>query len=380
MADTTTTTTYAPYATPSDVEVILNIDEPTPQLGFGNMCILNPVDDITKFTPTAKKLDGLLMTKTDTATGAVYAEYSSYDAVRVDFPDVAPTTGTEKVLNPVAKKANTYFAQENASDRVAVLTFPKDKVYDSLEAFWFQNFYFMVLPTFDHDLAVTISNICESNKNKFLFLQQPDTTQYDNFSGAGYTVLLVHPVDEDMDAAFIGACASLTVGSITWKFKKLQGITPEIHTSNELHSINYAHAITYMSVGGQEETTEGTTADGDYIDSIHGDIWIKITLQRNLQRTLQNTPKVSYDATGIALLRAQVNDTLETAYKQGIILEDEAKKRGDYSVTATPRSEQSVKDLSDRHYGGISFTYHRSGAIHSVTVHGTVQSDTITNS
>ena len=72
-----------------------------------------------------------------------------------------------------------------------------------------------------------------------------------------------------------------------------------------------------------------------------------------------------------------VTQVLEEAYEQGIILTDPITGKADYSVDTTSRDEQSQQDISDRHYGGLSFTYHVSGAIHTVTVNGQVQSDTI---
>lgn len=180
-----------------------------------------------------------------------------------------------------------------------------------------------------------------------------------------------------MDAALVGANATLTVGSITWKFKELVGITPELLTSNELSGINRCKAIAYVEVNNRGETSEGWTLSGEYIDVLHGILWVKTNVQGKLENFLQENGKVPYEQRGITQLSGVVTQVLEEAYEQGIILTDPITGKGDYSVDTTSRDEQSQQYISDRHYGGLSFTYHVSGAIHTVTVNGQVQSDTI---
>ena len=109
---------------------------------------------------------------------------------------------------------------------------------------------------------------------------------------------------------------------------------------------------------------------GEYIDVIHGIIWVNTNMEDKLERFLQKNGKVSYDQVGITRINGVATQVMEQAYAQGIILTDETTGKGDYTVATSPRSEQSQ-------HGGLSFTYHVSGAIHTITVHGEVQSDTI---
>lgn len=361
--------TIAPFTRVSDVDVILTVVKPRPIIGFGNMIILDKLQDAASAPNKTQKATGLLKAKTDDVSGATYREYANLDAVAIDY---AEETG-------VNKKATAYFAQSNHSDRVAVLSYKQGKLQDALKAFWYYNWTFAVFSnTAIDDDAILASNIFEVNRDHFLVLQTDDITAFENQIGQDFTIGCKHDLAEAMDAALVGAVATKTVGSVTWKFKKLAGITPETLTTNELAGINTAHAIAYVEARDQPETSEGTTLSGEYIDNLHGDIWIKYNIESKLQETLQNIDKVSYDQQGINLLSAQVTQVLEQAYQQGIILKNDETGKGEYSVTTTPRSAQSQKDLSARHYGGLSFTYHRSGAIHTVTVQGTVQSDTMT--
>lgn len=384
-------TGIAPFDKISDVDVVLTILKPRPVIGLGNLLILNELA-APQTTPTssadstadssetqpatnapsgATKVAGLLLDKTDPVSGAVYREYSNAEAVLDDYAD--------DYENPVYVKAASYFAQANPSDRVAVLSYPQGKLQDALKAFWYNNWTFAVTTSKNADDIQLASNIFEVNKDHFLLIQSNDLSDFEKLIGQDYTIAIKHRDDEAMDAALVGSTASLTVGSVTWKFRELQGITPDELTAGELSQINNAHAIAYIEVNGGSQTTEGWTLSGEYIDSLHGDIWVKVNIQAELQTMLQTYDKIPYDSKGINLVSSHVTSVLQRAYEQGIILEDEATSKGDYSVTATPRSAQPQADLSKRHYGGVSFTYHRSGAIHTVKVAGTIQSDTLTN-
>ncbi|MBD5430142.1 DUF3383 family protein [Lactobacillus sp.] len=384
-------TGIAPFSKTSDVDVVLTILKPRPVIGLGNMLILNELAPV-QTTPTssadsnadssatqpatntpsgATKVAGLLMDKTDSVSGAVYREYANADAVLDDYD--------EDYDNPVYAKAASYFAQTNPSDRVAVLSYPQGKLQDALKAFWFNNWTFAVTTSTNEDDLQLASNIFETNKDHFLLIQRNDINAFEKFVGQNYTIGIKHDESEAMDAALIGSTASLTVGSVNWKFRELEGITPDELTSGELSQIRTAHLIAYITINGQGETTDGTVMSGDYIDSLHGDIWVKTNIESELQSLLQSYDKIPYDSTGINLISAKVTSVLQKAYEQGIILEDETTNKGSYTVTATPRSAQPQADLSKRHYGGVSFTYHRSGAIDTVKVAGTIESDTLTN-
>lgn len=389
MADTKTT--VAPYDHVSDVNVVISVLHPRAVKGLGNLLMLNPTtaskptgDDTGKDqkkddTPTAPlsetlstqdRMNGILLRKIDKATGAVYREYRDVDAVAVDYGE----------NSPIYQRAQTYFAQDNHSDRVAVLDYDPSKAYDVLKAFWGFNWTFAVqVPATITEDTISLSNIFEANKDHMLVVQSNDVTDFDKFFGQNYTIGVKHDTKEFMDVALVGAVATLTVGSITWKFKNLNGITPDILTTTELSAIHRTKAFAYVEVNGVGETSEGTTMSGEYIDTIHGIIWVSTNMESSLENFLQANGKVSYDTVGITQISGIATQVMEQAYAQGIILTDELTGKGDYTVTTTPRSEQSQDDLSARHYGGLSFTYHASGAIHTINVHGVVNSDTIIN-
>ena len=94
--------TIVAYDRPTDVDVVMSIERPKPTVGLGNLLIINqlsstpaqsgsgntsaPTDQAEKPSDTIseeERLDGLLLRKTDTATGAVYREYHRLMALRL---------------------------------------------------------------------------------------------------------------------------------------------------------------------------------------------------------------------------------------------------------------------------------------------------------
>lgn len=363
----------------SDVVVKLTVASPTAVTGLGNLMIITQTGASVPANATAN--DGLLTSITDSTTKSAFKTYASLDALAKDYPS---TTS-------VYKKAAAYFDQENASDRISVMSYATGKAEDSLRAFWNQDWTFAIWDsngstgagdssgTTNATLAdqTTAATLFEAQEDHILVLQREQASEFSSMTkGNDYTVGCVHSLSEPMDAALVGACASLTVGSITWKFKELHDVSPEDLTAGQVTAITAAHCIAYANVHGRAQTTEGAVLSGEYIDEIHGEIWVKNNLEANLESLLQSNPKVPYDATGIAMIQGVVTSTLQTATDQGIVLLNDNGK-GDFTVSTTPRSAQSSTDLSSRHYSGCKFRYTPSGAVHTVEVNGVVDSTTV---
>ena len=370
-----------PFKKKSDVNVSISIVHPKALTGLGNMLILHkqattpaaPSGQDEASSVTDLRANGIIYDKTDEVSGANYREYANTDAIEVDYD----------VDSPVAKKAASYFSQDNPSDRIAVLSYPAGKLPDALKAFWFNNWVFSIFDEKNLDDAKAVSNIYEANRDHFIIIETDTPSDFVPFVGQEFTIETVSKHKDDIDSALLGKVANKQVGSQNWKFKQLKGVTPDDLKLDELDEISRLHAIAYTTVGGINtalpETTAGTTASGEYIDSLHGDLWVKVNIEDRIQTLLQTNDKIPYDQHGIDLISSQVNMVLAQAVNNGIIKIDDKTGNGIYSVTASPRSEQSQKDLSDRHYGGISYQYERSGAIDTVTVNGTINADTLSS-
>ena len=239
-------------------------------------------------------------------------------------------------------------------------------------------------PTSAADDGLTISNYIEGKGQRFYVEGLAGTKETvdsaadlsKKYEGNEHTILFAAGADAEDSAyavgALIGAIANQTVGSVTWKFKTLTGVDTCDFTAAQVNTLHTAGIFTYVNKAGIDQTSEGITVTGEYIDALHGDDWVKDTMQAKLQNLLSTEKKISYDVAGIAQISAVAQSVLMTATTNGIVLVNPDTAAGEFTVTTTSRAETPLADIIARAYNGLSFTYERSGAIHSVTVHGTV--------
>ena len=195
------------------------------------------------------------------------------------------------------------------------------------------------------------------NERTVVFLANREVGSNEKYKGVG---------------ALVGALGNLQPGSITWKFKKLKGITATQVNGGVVAKATEIGAIMYVYKAGTAQTSEGLSTGLEYIDNLHSDDWVRAEIESSIQNLLQTTDKLPYGAQGIAQLEAAVTTVLRTATENGIILVDPETNAGDFTVLAGSREEQAASDIASRSYKGLSFDYTRAGAIHDVTVHGTI--------
>ncbi|MGV0167209.1 DUF3383 family protein [Furfurilactobacillus sp. WILCCON 0119] len=327
----------------TDVNVVLTVSKPTAIEGLGIPAIFVKAE-----APTAKP---------------AFKKYSALDEMMADFDATTPTY----------QLAEAIFAQANAPTHVDVVTYVD--LAAEATTYFFEDWHFALLATYNDADALILSNLIESQQYKFAVFQLETTDKFPDFGGNSRTVTYVHPAKLGrLDGAVIGNTANLVVGSTTWKFRHgLVGIQPnDAVLYSDYLAANKVHANMYVTRAGVASTTEGVTQSGDFIDALHGDDWVRSTVVSALQNAMIANAKIAYDQTGISVLRSQVELVLETAYRNGIIEQDDATGNGAYVVTAASRANETAAQLLKREYGGLTFTYNRAHAIHTVTVHGTI--------
>ncbi|MHA3065650.1 DUF3383 family protein [Lacticaseibacillus saniviri] len=337
----------------SDVEVSLTVQQPASPFNLGTLAIFMP--------GTANS------SKTYLSIDDLSADIESADALSV---------------------ARGYFAQAMHSKTLYVITYAD--LTTALDTYFVDNWEFAVLvangtdhPVKDGDTMI-LSNYVEGKARRFYVAGLPATdetvtmaeTIKQQFFGNQRTIVFASGADVSGAnygiGALIGALGNQTVGSITWKFKNLVGVKAASYNAAQVDKFHKNGIFTYVKKAGIEQTSEGFTVSGEFIDSLHGDDWIKASLESDLQKLLSTSPKISFDGTGISQLEATATAVMLQATANGVILINDKTGAGEYTVTAKPRAETSAEDIAQRHYSGLSFTYRRSGAIHSVTVRGTV--------
>ena len=212
------------------------------------------------------------------------------------------------------------------------------------------------------------------NKLYFADLDTDDSTSL-TVSGINRTVLFYVDATDDYPspaAAFVGATAGQTVGSITYKNIIIKGIAPQSLTDTEINAIHTKGGITFVTKAGDNVTTEGKVAGGEYIDIIDSKDYIISNLQYRTQKLLNTSGKIPYDNNGIASLQSICENVLKDAYNNGIIATNDEGAPA-YSVNYALRENSSATDIAARKYVGGAFTFTLAGSIHNVEIVGEIE-------
>lgn len=153
-------------------------------------------------------------------------------------------------------------------------------------------------------------------------------------------------------------------GSETWAHKTIVGIeTDDLLTGQEsaleAKKVNY-----YTEVGGLGATLWGTVPDGDYIDVIRFVDWLHARMGERIWGAFYNVSKIPFTDVGIAAIESLVRAQLDAGIKVGGL--------ASYTLTVPKAADVEAADKAARTLPGIVFTAVLAGAIHKVTIVGTV--------
>lgn len=358
----------------SDITVKLNTETPSTPVNMGNLALFVKGDK--------QKAEG----------------FNSYE-------DLQKVYGSNDLVKQVA---NGYFSQDDHGNKLFVITYTD--VATAATAFYGEGWEFAtVLPvmtvvpvqvredgkienkepvTVDttNELAdaVALSNFIDSKKERFAVVGLPATAENVEkiadtkkaFGNSPRTIFFVSGSNraeaEYGIGGLVGAVGNETVGSVTWKFRKIGGVKPVDLTVTQIQKLHENNAFTYVTKAGLDQTSEGKTLSGEFIDALHGDDWVKASLETELQKLLSNSKKITFDSAGIAQIDATVTAVLTTATNNGIISVNPETNAGEFTVTTASRAQSSEEDIAQRNYTGLKFSYTRSGAIHTVKVNGQI--------
>ena len=331
-----------------DVTVTIDLQRPAGLIGFGIPLIL-----------------------TGKSGGGPYKEYLELDAVKADYAE-----GTEAY-----KAAASIFAQsDNRPAKIAIAAYNSDDAEsftDVLGAVYDRDWYFVIITTDDVSDIIAVADVIEQRGGKLFAARTGDLADLAAIFAKKYdrTFVLYHSNEDEVakypEAAWVGAAGAQPVGSVTWKFKRLVGITADDLTATELNNIHAAGGNAYVTKAGDDVTSEGKVVSGEYIDVIMAKDWVQVNIENAIQTLLNNSPKVPYTDAGIAQLEAATVNVLRAGFNQGIIAED-----GDglplYSTDFPSRAETNPADRAQRKYTGATFTFELAGAVHEATIRGTI--------
>jgi len=208
-----------------------------------------------------------------------------------------------------------------------------------------------------------------------------DQTILDDVTGAPPTqercIYLISNYQTDYpDAAWLGRCGSVNIGSITWDSKELSGQRNSGVTMSEQSTIFAANGNLLREMGGKVITWEGKTRSGQYIDILNGKDWLEARLIEAWHFLKLNNDKIDMTAGGLGLIDAALREVLRDAGRRGIIagvFTDEDRTRsdlGDYQYTLSIPSVDDLpaNDRANRTVSGVTGTARVGGGVNYIDV------------
>jgi len=208
-----------------------------------------------------------------------------------------------------------------------------------------------VAQTADSDcLADTAGNLAETLEvagyNRTALLWNMDNLEYAN-------------------GAWCGLQLSKNPGSSTWAFKTLAGVSTDALSNTQISNLESNDCNHYTVTKGLSWVLQGTMASGRFIDITRGIDWLEAEIQDAVLNLKGNSEKIPYTAAGVTALENVLRGALQSGVSNDVL-------NSDYTVTSPVASEQSTADKAARTLDSIDFTATLAGAIHKVTINGTV--------
>jgi hypothetical protein len=166
-------------------------------------------------------------------------------------------------------------------------------------------------------------------------------------------------------AAWMGRLFPKNPGEATWAFKSLAGVSFDVLSDTQISNLEASEANHYTRTKGLSMTLQGTMASGRFIDITRGIDWLTVRMQERILQLLANSDKIPYTQSGITALENEVRAQLAEAASNNVITEN-------FTVTPPNVDDVSAANKAARVLGDLDFSATLAGAIHSVTINGSV--------
>lgn len=330
----------------SDVKVVINLKQPTGKIGFGYPLVFEG--------KATKAVDYTECAKLDEVAKAGFAETTN-----------------------VYKAAQRIFAQTNAPSKIAVCA-TTDNAVTGIATVLTKGWRQLVVASIGTEGESTVEEIAtfiETTTDKLYFASVSELTDITPAISKFERTIVMYYTDTSVvcpEAALVGETAGKKAGSFTYKNQILKGLDPLELSTAELATAHAKNCYSFVTMAGDNVTTEGKVLSGEYADIIDSKDYIISQLTYQLQKALNSNDKITYDNNGIALLENICVSVLQDAYNNGIIAETEDGKAS-YSVEFAARNATKAEDRKARKYVEGKFNFSLRGAIHEIEVTGTIE-------
>lgn len=190
-----------------------------------------------------------------------------------------------------------------------------------------------------------------------------------NTAGYNRTNLLWNMDNFDFGgAAWCGRQFPKNPGSSTYAFKSLSGVSTDVLSDTQISNLESNECNHYTVTKGFSWTLQGVMASGRFIDNQTGIDWLTVEIQQDLLQLQNDSEKIPYTQVGTDSIENVVRAVLQRAVGRDVITND-------FTVTPTAVEDVSSADKSARVYtsgNGVEFSATLAGAIHKITIAGTV--------
>jgi hypothetical protein len=249
---------------------------------------------------------------------------------------------------------------------------------DELTALQLENddWYFVTTDSASETNVDLVSTWTEAQK-KLYFVTTNSSSVLDGTStmgsdllalGRDRTVILwANNPSECAAMAWVGVGAPAEPGSITWAMKSLTSVTPKALTATQKAALEADSVNHYQTVKGYNITRKGVVTSGEFIDIIHGIDALEADIQESVFGLLANSAKVPFTAGGLDLVANAILGALKRFEGEQALLVPNT------SVVLMPElSAISTADKAARRLTGVRFSATLGGAIHYVSITGTL--------
>lgn len=303
------------------------------------------------------------------------AAFGSAGVTGVDF-----VSGTTQFTISPSVAGNGWYFVDNQDNLTVTQATASESIADSIAAIQGVNDSWYGLVCEDHSEATILAIAADIEAKKKIYVTSTQDSDVKGTStidvgsqlkALGYNrtaLIFTDNADTEFpEAAWVGGQLPEQPGSNTWAYKDLTGVSVATLTGTESSNLDNKNVSSFETVGGNRATIGGKLASGEYIDIIITSDWLESRMRENVWFRLVNAKKLPFTAAGVAVIEAEIRRVLAEGIANGAIAENPAP-----TVTVPNVLNIDVNLRAQRRLESVTFEARLAGAIHFVTIRGTL--------
>ena len=192
-------------------------------------------------------------------------------------------------------------------------------------------------------------------------------------------------VDQYLDVAIASTAASVDFdaadSTITLAYKDMSGITVDSFNGSEASILagsatntDDKHYNINVNIGNRPVLFQGKVSNGEFIDIIHGTDWLEARIRNLVFELIIDSPKLPYTDDGIVKIENRIGQALKEGINNGLLSGSATNfpNGQPYEINVPRVIDIAEPDRAARRLNGITFKAKYAGAIHFVTINGTI--------